>query len=97
MDELTRHSRGESRNESLLQVVLQLVAGVSGQLVHCDGREQCAKQRIDQQSVTPFLDIRVKSQVQDRFSVPFTWYSAVDKTGNAIAPTFTFGASFSGP
>jgi len=74
-----------------------LVVGVSGQFIHCDGKEQCAKSRTQQWSVTPFFDIRVKPQLQLRFSAPLIRYESVNKDGNDIAPTFTLAAQVGSP
>jgi len=63
--------------------------GASAQIVYCDGREQCAKERPDQRSVTPFFDVRVKPALQFRISVPITSYTSVDKTGTDIQPTLS--------
>jgi hypothetical protein len=72
-----------------------IAIGASVQHSDCDGREQCAKQRTTQTSVTPFLDIRVNSKLQLRLSVPLTWYESTDKDGKDIAPTFSLAGEVS--
>ena len=70
-----------------------LAAGVSGQVLHCDGGGQCIKMRPDQESATPFLDVRVAPTLQVRFAVPIVWYSAVDKSGRELVPTLTIAGA----
>jgi len=73
-----------------------LAAGVSGQYLRCDGREQCANLRTDSRSVTPFIDVRVKPALQFRLAFPITWFDSVDKNGAEVAPTFTVAGSIAG-
>jgi hypothetical protein len=64
--------------------------GASVQATRCDGGEQCMKQRPDQRSITPFVDIRLKPQLQLRISLPIISYTSVAaKTGDELAPSFS--------
>lgn len=73
-----------------------LVFGISAQHLNCNGKEQCAKGRIDQWSATPFFDIRATPKLQVRFSVPLVHYKAVGQDGNDLVPTLTLAGQVSG-
>jgi len=71
------------------------VGGLSVQALHCDGGARCIKGITDQWSVTPFVDLRIKPEIQLRLSLPIAYQYLVDTEGNTIAPTFTVAGAFS--
>ena len=73
-----------------------LALGASGQVSFCDGQSACAKGRTDLYSVTPFVDIRVKPELQFRLALPISFFKTVDKKDNEIAPTFSLAGSIAG-
>ena len=72
-----------------------IVVGASGQISFCDGKSNCAKSRTNNYSVTPFIDFRIKPELQFRISLPITFFNAVDKVNQEIAPTFSLTGSIS--
>jgi hypothetical protein len=71
-----------------------LVIGASGQYSKCSGREHCDKMRTESMSLTPFVDIRIKSALQFRLSTPITKFTAVSDKGTDVAPTLTIASAF---
>ena len=47
--------------------------------------------------MTPFVDLRIKPEIQLRLSLPIAYQYLVDTQGNTIAPTFTVAGAFSAP
>jgi hypothetical protein len=74
-----------------------VAVGASGQALSCLTEETCNKGRTRQYSVTPFVELRVKAQVQLRFSVPIAYYKVAGSDGTELAPTFTIGGTIGAP
>src|SRR5262249_22768215 len=70
---------------------------LSVQALHCDGGQRCIKATTDEWSVTPFVDVRIKPEIQLRLSLPIAYHYLVDAQGNTIDPTFTIAGAFSSP
>jgi len=58
---------------------------------------RCADGRTRQVSLTPYLDVRITSQLQVRLGVPISWYHSVAKDGAEAAPTLSIASTVAPP
>ncbi len=58
---------------------------------------RCTDGRTRQVSLTPYLDVRITSQLQVRIGVPISWYRSVAKSGAEAAPTLSIAGAVSPP
>ena len=74
-----------------------VAVGASLQALSCTTEDTCNKGRTSQYSVTPFIEVRVKAQLQVRFSVPVAYYKVAGGDETALAPSFTIGGVIGAP
>jgi hypothetical protein len=74
-----------------------LALGASLQALWCPDGADCVGGKTFDVSVSPFVDVRIKAQLQVRFSVPIEYFETAPRKDTAVTPTLTLAGAVGSP